>query len=187
MLNTIEGENSLYYGTGFIGGNATIKGLTDKLVIDVVGKTNKGTHFVIPISDVKTVETSQLIRFVNKNGDENIEEKRKELISEKLKGLALNFNLEVTKDAVVEMVLDKATGSYLKGSGVGNLQLELDTKDKFDMYGDFIVESGIYNFKYGGIINKPFVVKKGGSISWSGDPYTADINIEAVHNTKVRF
>ena len=181
VLNTIEEEGSLYYGSGYIGGNATIKGLTDKLVIDVIGKTNRGTHFVIPISDVKTVETSQLIRFVNKNGDENIEEKRKELISEKLKGLALNFNLEVTKDAVVEMVLDKSTGSYLKGSGVGNLQLELDTKDKFDMYGDFIVESGIYNFKYGGIINKPFVVKKGGSISWSGDPYTADINIEAVH------
>tara|TARA_R110001583_G_scaffold114876_3_gene265365 strand:+ start:29349 stop:33782 length:4434 start_codon:yes stop_codon:yes gene_type:complete len=181
VLNTVEEENSVYYGTGFIQGNATIKGLTDKLVIDVIGKTKKGTHFVIPISDVKTVETSELIRFINKNELEGSEEKRKAFISEKLKGLSLNFNLEVTKDAIVEMVLDKSTGSYLKGSGVGNLQLELDTKDKFDMYGDFVVDNGIYNFKYGGFINKPFTVKKGGSISWSGDPYTAEINIEAVH------
>ncbi|MBL4938804.1 MAG: translocation/assembly module TamB [Lutibacter sp.] len=181
VLNTVEKENSLYYGKGFIGGNATIKGLTYKLVIDVIGKTNKGTYFVIPISDVKTVETTQLIRFLNKNDLAINDEKRKAFISEKLKGLALNFNFEVTKDAVVEMVLDKATGSYLKGSGTGNLQLELDIKDKFDMYGDFVVDNGIYNFKYGGFINKPFAVKKGGSISWNGDPLTAEINIEAVH------
>jgi len=151
------------------------------LVIDVVGKTNKGTRFVIPISDVKTVASSELIRFVSKDKDVNARESRKAFISEKLKGLSLNFNLEVTKDAEVEMVLDKATGSSLKGSGTSNLQIEIDTKDKFDMYGNFIVDNGIYNFKYGGIINKPFNVKKGGSISWNGDPFTADINIEAVH------
>jgi len=181
VLDTEEEETSLYYGTGFLGGNATIIGPTDKLVIDVVGTTNKGTRFVIPISDVKTVTSSELIRFVNKDKGANEIESRNAFISEKLKGLALNFNLEVTKDAEVEMVLDKATGSSLKGSGTGNLQIELDTKDKFDMYGDFIVDNGIYNFKYGGIINKPFNVKKGGSISWSGDPFTADINIEAVY------
>lgn len=181
VLNTEEKETSLYYGTGYIGGNATIKGPTDKLVIDVVGKTNKGTHFVIPISDVKTVQSSQLIRFVSKGEVLENTKSRKELIYDKLKGLSLNFNIEVTKDAVVEMVLDKATGSYLKASGTGNLQLELDTKDKFDMYGDFIVDDGVYNFKYGGIINKPFIVKRGGSVSWSGDPFTADINIDAIY------
>lgn len=181
VLNTEETETSLYYGKGFLEGNAVIKGPTDKLVIDVIGKTKKGTYLVIPVSDVKTVEQSQLIRFVN---SENLEEEakiRRQFISDKLKGLSLNFNIEVTKDAVVEMVLDKATGSYLKGSGTGNLQIELDTKDKFEMYGDFVVDNGIYNFKYGGFINKPFTVKKGGTISWSGDPLTADIDIEAVY------
>jgi hypothetical protein len=181
VLDTEETEESVYYGTGFLGGNSTIKGPTDKLVIDVIGKTNRGTRFVIPISDVKTVTSSELIRFVSDDEGINKLERRNEFISEKLKGLSLNFYLEVTKDAEVEMVLDKATGSSLKGSGTGNLQIELDTKDKFEMYGDFIVDNGIYNFKYGGIINKPFNVKKGGSVSWSGDPFTADINIEAVY------
>ncbi|WP_111709324.1 translocation/assembly module TamB domain-containing protein [Lutibacter citreus] len=181
ILNTEEEETSVYYGKGYLSGGATIKGLTDKLVIDVNGKTNKGTYFVIPISDVKTLGESQLIRFSNSEIVVKGSKSRKEFLSEKLKGLSINFNIEVTKDAVVEMVLDKATGSYLKGSGTGNLQIELDTKDKFKMYGDFIVDNGIYNFKYGGIINKPFNVQRGGSVSWSGDPYTADINIEAVY------
>lgn len=181
VLNTVEQENSVYFGTGFLEGNATIKGPTDRLVINVVGRTKRGTRLTIPISDVKTVESSQLIRFVNKSKPEENEETRREFISKKLKGMSLNFNIDVTKDAVVEMVLDKATGSFLRGSGTGNIQIALDTKDKFEMYGDFIVDNGIYNFKYGGFINKPFIVKKGGSISWSGNPLTADINIEAVY------
>jgi hypothetical protein len=181
VLNTVEQENSVYYGTGFLEGYANLFGPTDKLVINVAGKTKRGTHLTIPVSDVKTAETSQLIRFVNKSNPEENEETRQKYISEKLKGLSINFNIDVTKDAIVEMVLDKSTGSFLKGSGTGNLQIALDTKDKFEMYGDFIVDNGIYNFKYGGFINKPFIVKKGGSISWNGDPLTADINIEAVY------
>ncbi|MDO9593414.1 MAG: translocation/assembly module TamB domain-containing protein [Lutibacter sp.] len=181
VLNTVEKENSVYYGTGFLEGYASLYGPTDRLVINVVGTTKRGTYLTIPVSDIKTAETSQLIRFVNKNNPEENEETRRQYISEKLKGLSLNFNIDVTKDAVVEMVLDKSTGSFLRGSGTGNIQIALDTKDKFEMYGDFIVDNGIYNFKYGGFINKPFIVKRGGSISWSGDPLTADINVEAVY------
>ena len=181
VLDTEEEETSLYYGTAYFDGIATIIGPTDKLLIDVTGKTNKGTHFIMPISDVKTAETSQLIRFINTDPFLEEEEIRKAFISEKLKGMSMNFNLEVTKDAVFEMVIDKTSGSYLKGSGEGNLQIQLDTKDKFEMYGDFVVDNGIYDFKYGGFINKPFSVKKGGIISWSGDPLTANMDIQAIY------
>jgi len=181
VLNAKEQETSIYYGTAFFDGLATIKGSTDKLIIDVNGKTNKGTHFVLPLSDVRTAESSQLIHFINIENEEEKEELRKAFISEKLKGLSMNLDLEVTKEAVFEMVIDKSSGSNLQGSGTGNLQIELDTKDKFEMYGDFEVDRGIYNFKYGGIISKPFTVRKGGTISWSGDPLTAEIDIEAIH------
>jgi hypothetical protein len=179
MLNTVEKENSAYFGTAFLEGDASLKGPTENLVININGKTKKGTHLVIPISDVKTIEDSQLIRFIDKDKPET-EEVRKAYLSEKLKGLSLNFNIEVTKDASVEMILDQATGSNLSGSGTGNLQLEIDTNDKFEMYGDFNVDNGVYNFKYG-FITKPFKVVKGGNVSWNGDPFTAIIDIETVH------
>lgn len=181
VLDTEEEETSLYFGTAYFNGNATIVGPTDKLLINVTGKTNKGTHFIMPISDVKTAETSQLIRFINTDSFVEDEEIRRAFISDKLKGLTMNFNLEVTKDAIFEMVIDKSSGSYLKGSGEGNLQIELDTKDKFNMYGDFVVDNGIYDFKYGGFISKPFSVKRGGTISWSGDPLTANMDIQAIY------
>ena len=183
VLNTQQTENSLYYGTGYLAGEANIIGFTDRLTIDVNGKTNKNTHFVIPLSDVKTVENFKLIHFKSK---EIVEESKsfREKYLENLKGLSLNFNINVTKDAVVEMVLDQSTGSYLKGSGTGDLQIEINTRGKFNMYGDFIVDNGNYNFKYGGIIDKPFKVVKGGTISWNGSPYSAQVDIEAVYNLK---
>ena len=185
ILDTKQEENSLFFGRGFIAGKAKIHGPTTKLVIDVNAKTMKKTNFVVPISDVKTISDTDVFRFVNKTSgtkDEN-EKTRAEYLAEKLKGLRMNFNIEVTKDAIFEMVLDKATGSYLKGRGTGFLQINLDTKDTFKMYGDYSIDNGKYNFKYIGI-TKPFTVRKGGTISWSGDPLAANINIEAVYRVQ---
>jgi len=32
------------------------------------------------------------------------------------------------------------------------------------------------------LVNKPFTVKKGGTIKWSGDPFGADLNLFASYN-----
>ena len=39
---------------------------------------------------------------------------------------------------------------------------------------------GTYNFKYGGLINKKFDIKKGSTINWEGDPGRANLNIDAI-------
>ncbi|WP_408024435.1 translocation/assembly module TamB domain-containing protein [Tenacibaculum sediminilitoris] len=180
ILDTKETEESQYYGTGFLNGEAKIRGLTSNLDIDVNGKTNKGTLFVIPLSDVKTIDNYKLIRF--KTGREE-EGGTKGKVIRDIKGLDLKLNLTVTKDAVAQVVIDKVSGSELKGSGEGNLFIDIDTRGKFKMFGDFVVDNGFYNFKYAGI-NKPFIVQKGGTISWNGDPYEADLDITAVYRTK---
>ncbi|WP_369049277.1 translocation/assembly module TamB domain-containing protein [Tenacibaculum sp. UWU-22] len=179
VLDTKEQEEVQYYGTAFLNGGATIQGLTSNLTIDVAGKTNPNTVFVIPLSDIKTIDNYRLIHFNSEKRDSI-----KSVNIEKIKGLDLNINLDVTKDATAQVVIDKASGSELKGQGTGNLQIEINTRGKFNMYGDFEVDKGVYNFKYGGIINKPFTVEKGGTISWNGNPFDAELNITAVYRTK---
>ena len=182
VLDTEETEESLYYGNAFIKGNAEIKGMTDKLDIVVNATTNPGTKFVIPLQDVKTVDNYKLIRF---NVDKTVvSDKRDEaFVLDALKGLSLNINLEVTKDAIAEVVIDKKDGSLLNGRGNGNLKIEIDTRNNFSMFGGFVVDEGKYEFKYGGLVNKTFNVVKGGAISWNGSPYEADLNITAVYTT----
>lgn len=181
VLDTKEAEEIPYYGKGFIKGNARIRGLTSNLGIRVNGSTQPNTKFVIPLSDVTTVDNYKLIRFKTNDKEENLEE----LSIEKIKGLNLKFDLTVTKDAVAQVVIDKVSGSDLIGSGTGDLSIEIDTRGKFLMDGGITIDNGKYNFKYGGgIISKPFTVQKGGTISWTGDPLNAQLDLTAIYRTK---
>lgn len=180
VLDTKESEEIPYYGTGFIKGDARITGLTSNLSILVENaKTQPGTVFVIPLSDVKTIDNYKLIRF--KSDKKDLTDKERAI--EDIKGLNLTMYLEVTNDALAQVVIDKVAGSELKGRGEGNLFIEIDTRGKFNMLGDLIVDEGVYNFKYAGI-SKPFKVQPGGNISWTGSPLDAELDITAIYRTK---
>lgn len=182
VLNTEEYEDALYYGTGVIKGETTIYGPVDNLFVDVQATTNKGTQFIIPLSDVSSVGQSNLIHFVNPFEEELEDEYKKLVLMQQMKGLNLSFNLNVTKDAMAEVVIDKETGSILRGRGDGNLRLGIDMNGKFEMYGELLIDSGEYLFK--SIVSKNFLVQQGGTIIWNGDPMDASINITAIHKTK---
>ncbi len=183
VLDTEEDEESLYYGTGFISGEASIKGLINELVINVNATTEKGTVFKIPLNELESIGDNSYIHFLSP------EEKRarldgKEIILEEIKGLELNFELDVTDDAEVEIVVDKSTGSSLKGRGAGTLLIEINTNGKFNMWGDFVAYQGTYNFRYGAFVEKLFTVREGGTINWDGSPTRAVLDLSAVYKTE---
>jgi hypothetical protein len=96
--------------------------------------------------------------------------------------LQMNFELDVNNNAEIKVVIDKESGSFLSGRGAGNILMEIDTKGKFNMWGDFITYDGIYNFKNLGVIDKKFNLKQGGTIVWEGDPLGAQMNLEAIYD-----
>ncbi|HRN43608.1 MAG TPA: translocation/assembly module TamB domain-containing protein, partial [Flavobacterium sp.] len=98
-------------------------------------------------------------------------------------GLELEFDFDITPDAEVEVILDRNTGHGMKGKGFGSLLFKINTLGKFNMWGDYQAYEGTYNFRYGGLIDKKFEVKKGGSITWEGNPMRAQLNLEAVYKT----
>ncbi|MGB5499869.1 MAG: translocation/assembly module TamB domain-containing protein, partial [Maribacter sp.] len=179
ILDTPYEEEVLYYGTGFLNGTGRIFGSTKALTINVDGETAAGTSLKIPLSDVATVGDYSFIKFIEKDV---AEEDRVQRVLDEIEGLEMEFNLDVTPDAEVEIVTDQKTGSSLKGTGVGLLLIRINTKDKFEMFGDFVVVTGEYNYKFGGVINKTFKVKPGGTIVWDRDPLSAELNMEAVYS-----
>lgn len=178
-LNTIDHEDVIYFGTAFIKGGATIKGPTNSLVIEVNAKSGKGTDIKIPINDADAVSENNFINYLTKNEKYGTKTKESEFVRN-YNGLQLNFELDITTDASIEVILDRDSGHGMKGKGRGGLSMKINTLGKFEMDGDFQVYEGSYNFKYGGLIDKQFTVKKYGSIVWDGNPYKAILNLEAV-------
>lgn len=178
VLNTPFTDDAMFYGTAFIKGNASIKGALDEITIKVNASTAEGTSFKIPLSDSENIGDDSFITFLDKT--DKVVKIERDL--ESIKGLELNFQLDVLPTAEVEIVMDRKTGSSLVGRGAGTLLIEINTNGKFNMWGDFITYSGFYNFKYENVIDKRFTVLPGGSISWSGDPMKAVLrNLKAAY------
>ncbi len=183
VLDTEEDEESLYYGTGFISGEASIEGAVDELVINVSATTEEGTVFKIPLNEIETIGDNSYIHFLSPD-EKRARLEGKEVILEDLKGLELNFDLDVNDNAEVEIVIDKKTGSSLKGRGAGTLLIEINTNGKFNMWGDFVAYEGTYNFRYGAFVEKLFTVRDGGTINWDGSPTRAVLDLSAVYKTE---
>ncbi len=182
VLDTQPDEEALYYGTAFISGTADIFGPIDELTIEVGATTEEGTTFKIPLSDTESIGDDSFIKFLSP------EEKQARIsgetyISEELKGLKLEFDLDINNKAEVEVVVDKVNNSTLKGRGAGTLLIRISTLGKFQMWGDFQVYEGNYDFRYGGVIQKNIEVVPGGNINWDGIPERARLDISAKYVT----
>ncbi|MDO1500725.1 translocation/assembly module TamB domain-containing protein [Winogradskyella maritima] len=181
VLNTEETEDELYYGTGFVSGTAEIYGPTDELTISVDGTTESGTEFYIPLNDTESFGDNSFITFLSP--EEKAARARGEIISQReVKGVELDFDLNVNENALIEIVIDKESGSTIRGRGAGNLLFAINTNGRFNMWGDFTVFEGLYNFRYQGLVEKKLTVEEG-NIVWEGEPLDATLNLTAVYRT----
>ncbi|MGB5189832.1 translocation/assembly module TamB domain-containing protein, partial [Robiginitalea sp.] len=178
ILNTEYDEDELYYGQAFVKGAGRIYGPTSGLNINFTGASARGTTLKIPISDVASVGDYSFITFIEKEDQKALESGR---LAKDYQGLELEFDLDVTPDAEVEIVVDQKTGSSLKGTGAGLIFMNINTNGTFNMWGDFVVVTGQYRLKYAGLIDKTFSVRPGGTINWDGDPLEANLDMEAVY------
>lgn len=183
VLDTEKDRYALYYGTAFISGQASIAGPTDELVIDVMATTERGTVFKVPLNDTQSFGDASIIYFLSPE-EKQARAKGEAVEVKEIKGLALNFDLEVTRDAEVEIVVDPENGSTLKGRGAGFLLIEINTNGKFNMFGDFTPYEGYFNFRYSGIVQKQFEIVPDGKISWDGRPEGALLDISAIYRAQ---
>lgn len=170
VMNTTEKENKTFYGKIYGSGNIGIWGFLNNLHMQVIDTTTKGSRFYMPLDGPAEVEESDFIHFVKKD---TVKVKK----DDKLTGFNLDMFVNTTPDLNAQIILDKRTGDILNVQGAGDLSLKINTLGKFEMFGDYIMTDGDYRFTLENVINKKFDIDAGSSISWSGDPLGAEINI----------
>ncbi|MEO9964424.1 MAG: translocation/assembly module TamB domain-containing protein [Reichenbachiella sp.] len=184
LLNTTAADNSGYYGVAFGTGTINLLGALSNIKISAEAQTAKGTRLSIPIdeSSDSRIEQKEYIEFIDLKNHATIEGVFEEVHQReklKIRGIELDFDIEITNDAYVELIFDVQSGDIIRGRGNGNIELQINTDGDFTMFGDFVIEQGGYNFTMYNIINKEFEIKNGSTISWYGDPYGANLNISA--------
>ena len=182
VLNTTDKDNSLFYGQAYSTGDLNMLGPLSNMKISATARTSKNTRIFIPISGSGSVEKSEFITFVNfKDSTQNKININKKKLSEEPSGITMDLNLDITPDAYAEIIFDIKAGDIIRGYGNGDIKLQLDTKGEFNMFGLYEFERGNYNFTLFDIINKEFNITKGSRITWYGDPYAGQLNLNATY------
>lgn len=170
VLNTTEKENNLFYGKLYGTGNVGIWGYVDKLHMQIIDTTTKNSKFILPLDGPAEIDENDFVHFVKHDTSKPAPPKT-------LSGFELSMMLRATPEATAQIIIDKKTGDMLNVQGTGDLNLSLNTLGKFEMLGEYKIKNGNYLFTLENIINKKFDIESGSSISWSGDPYNADIDV----------
>ncbi len=186
-MRTTREHNPLYYGTAIGGGIVRFRGPFKLAEIEVDATSGPGTHIAIPITYEQDATEVQFITFTNA-ADTSSDTHAPPSVPD-IRGLNLTLNLHLTPDARMELIFDERTGDILRGTGEGDIQIIVTRNGDFKMYGNYEVSEGEYLFTMMSLLlNKPFVVRPGGTITWSGDPFEANLDIQAVYkgvNTSV--
>ncbi|UII20395.1 translocation/assembly module TamB domain-containing protein [Fulvivirga ligni] len=186
VLNTSSTDNDLFYGTGIASGTVDFIGPINNMSINAQATSEKGTRIFIPIGDSESIEKEEYINFVD------FEDTTRTQVIENigkvdLNGLKLNFDLNITPDAYCEIIFDIKSGDIIRGRGNGDIKLQIDTKGDFNMFGDYVIQEGGYNFTLYSIINKEFEILPNSRITWYGDPYKGILDIKATYNQLASF
>jgi hypothetical protein len=191
VLNTQLKDNPMFYGTAYVEKSvAKIKSDQNTLSFDISAKTSKSTKtgknssLSIPLSKGLSVSEYSYISFEDSTSDKK--KAHDEGIinnpsSSKQIAMDIDMNLEVTPDAKVQIIFDSKVGDIMEGNGSSpNLNITLNKKGDFGIYGDYTIERGTYTFTLGNfLLNKSFDVENGGRIMFNGNLKNAEIDLKA--------
>jgi hypothetical protein len=184
FLRTKEEDNSLFYGTAYGSGFVEFTGTFKRTNLYINATTRAGMLMHLPLGGSSDVKEVSFIKFRNPQDSISVQAETR---PKETHGLNIDMDLNATPEGEIQLIFDEQSGDIIKGSGKGDIQLHVTREGDFTMNGEYTIERGEYLFTLPIItdiisLNKPFIVKKGGTIQWSGDPFNAQINLEASYS-----
>ena len=185
VLNTGRNDNSLFYGKALARFNFSITGPDESMKMYM-----SGTPVDSSVINILTTTYSKQSADVDYVVWKTYGTEMKSGTSQTTSNYTVDMDLIANPLLKMNVVLDELTGDIISGQGSGNLKIHTGSKDNFTMIGRYNIENGSYNFNFQDVFKKPFKLVGGGNsyISWTGDPYDAEINIDALYTAeKVRM
>lgn len=183
-------QNPLIFGTVFGSGTARVRGNEQMIHFDINMQSAPNTNVYLDFLNNNSAEEYNFITFVDKKKQAKEAETQTgegavpvpaPAVSEGAE-MRMNFLLDITPDAQIELIMDPVAGDRIKGTANGNLQVQYGTKTDLRMYGTVGIIEGKYNFSLQQVIRKDFKIRDGSTIRFNGDPFNADMNIDAIYS-----
>lgn len=197
VYNFQDYRKNTFSGNVFASGKCTIRGTEDDMFIDFDATPSKNSTFIYNASSPDAIEETSFITWFDAEkrqqmqNDEAVPALHEQdastpsFINQNTKDidisgdLHVNFLINATPDATLRVIMDEQTGDYIDLNGAGILRASYYNNGPFHIYGNYLVDHGVYKLTVQNIIKKDFQFQQGGSIAFGGEPYEAPINLQA--------
>ncbi len=185
ILNSTKKDNKVYYGKLVITSRMHIDGSESTPIIDGNITVNEGTDLtvVVPQREPGVVERDGIVEFVDMDAPENDSlflAPYDSLNISEFTGLDVTANIEIKKEAILNLVIDEANGDFLHVQGEGLLSTGIDPSGKITLVGNYELEKGAYEITFN-FLHRRFEIQKGSKIVWLNEPTKATLDVTAVY------
>ncbi|MDE6066784.1 MAG: translocation/assembly module TamB [Duncaniella sp.] len=185
-----------WYGRIYGNGSATVVGVPGKIDIGVKMRTAPKSTFTFVLSDAEQSVEYDFIILRDRDREKKdsiasldptplIVRQLRERINRQEQGpptaYAMEFIVDITPEATLNLIMDPVGGDKITAHGSGHLRMNYSSDGELEMYGDYSLDRGSYNFTLQDIIIKDFTILEGSKITFFGDPYAAQLNIRAAY------
>lgn len=190
VINSTQLDNKLYYGKLYLDSRIKIRGDINKPVVDANVTVNDKTDLtiVLPQNDPGIEDRKGVVEFINPNAPKLdsifLAKQLDSLRKSDLVGLDVTATIKVNKAANFTIVIDQRNGDVVQLRGEAQLNGGIDASGKTNLTGTYTVEQGSYNLAYA-TVKRKFNFKKGSTITWTGDPTSANIDLTAIYVANV--
>lgn len=187
LLDLSNKQSDVFYGKAFATGDLHLTGSFTDVLVTANLTSRANTKVTIPLDGSTSVDVEEEAipfspRLTMEQSLEKDEVVKKKVVS--TAGLRMLFNLTLTPDAECEIIFDRQNNDQLNAFGNGRLTIEYDTRGDFTMSGPYVVTGGKYDFSFQNLASlRKFEILEGSRLTWSGDPYNAQLNMKAGYTT----
>ena len=181
--DTHEFGDNTFYGTVYATGEVGIHGKSGETIIDIDAEPGPGSIFVYNVASPDAIsdksfihwhdiapELTDSLKLQQKDADDDIDFSS---------DMRINFLVNATPNLTLKLMMDPQSGDYITLNGNGVLRANWFNKGSFDMFGNYVVDHGVYKLTIQNVIKKDFEFMPGGAIAFGGNPYNAPLNLQA--------
>ena len=181
VLETTETQSPTYYGNIYADGLLNITGTTSNVELLVTAVARPNTIFnILPLGKGDMHENTY-IKFTSPDKGSLADQVDYQAINS---SVTAQINVKIDPSSQICVIVNPRTNNMIRATGNGDLRLTINRSGDLNIFGDYIIENGKYNFSFENILNKQFNINQGSSLSWDGLPYNAMVDLVATYNAK---
>lgn len=178
LLNTTQRDNKEFYGHVIGQAQLSLNGFITDMHLNISGEPTDSSHIYLPTGETAETGTLDYIEFTQFG-----REMKTDLRVNKDANIKVNMELTANPLVKIDVILDETTGDVIKAQGSGKLNISAGTRDPLTIRGRYDIEQGEYTFNFQTFLRTPFTLQRG-YIEWQGDPYLANMNIDAIYSAQ---